>query len=474
MDSSAASLPARHTRIARSQRGRRCLPSSSRDVILISELIVILALILANGVLSGAEMAVVSLRRTRVEQLVEEKRRGAEALAALRAQPERFLATVQIGITVISTTAAAVGGSTLARHLEPLIARIGWLASEAEPIALGIVVAAISYLSLVLGELVPKSLALRVGETYALLVAPPLRWLSLAANPIVVLLTATSNLVLKPFRDSTNFMEGRISKEELQQMVVEAAKTGTLDQHAGEIASRAIAFDKLTLADAVIPRDRIDALPRSATTEQIRRFMLEERRSRIPVYEGSLDNLVGYVSAKDIISIAWEGRLVVLEDLLRPVKMFPESTPAIEVLRSMRRERHRIAVAVDEHGVLSGLVTFEDLVEELVGDVFSEHDEGRPDIVAEADGSATVRGDVPVREVNRALGLKLADTGGAGTMGGLAARLAGGLPNRRARLAAHDGTVLEVIEVGARVVRSVRLIPPAARAETRGAEPTAH
>ncbi len=137
-----------------------------------------------------------------------------------------------------------------------------------------------------LGELVPKSLALRVGETYALLIARPLRWLSAAANPLVVLLTATSNLILKPFRDRTNFMEARLSREELQLLVDEAAKTGTVDQHAGEIASRAIAFDQLALADVVIPRDRIDALPRKATAEQIRRFMLEERRSRIPVYDG--------------------------------------------------------------------------------------------------------------------------------------------------------------------------------------------
>ncbi len=428
-----------------------------------AELIVILALVLANGVLSGAEIAVVSLRRTRVEQLLYEKRAGADALAGLRAQPERFLATVQIGITVISTTAAAFGGSTLARHLVPLIARVHWLASEAQPIALGIVVAAISFLSLVLGELVPKSLALRVGETYALIMARPLRWLSSATNPLVVLLTATSNLILKPFRDRTNFMEARLSREELQLLVDEAAKTGTLDQHAGEIASRAIAFDQVALADVAIPRNRIDALPRNASAEQIRRFMLEERRSRIPVYVGTLDNLVGYVSAKDIVSIAWEGKLVVLEDLLRPLKMFAETTPAIDVLRSMRRERHRIAAAVDEHGVVTGLVTFEDLVEELVGDVFSEHEETRPEIVPAADGSATVRGDVPLREVNRALGLSLPETDGASTVAGLATQLAGGLPNRRARLAAHDGTVLEVVDVGARVVRSVRLIPPPAR-----------
>ncbi len=160
-----------------------------------------------------------------------------------------------------------------------------------------------------------------------------------------------------------------------------------------------------------------------------------------------------------------------LEDLLRPLKMFAETTPAIDVLRSMRRERHRIAAAVDEHGGVSGLVTFEDLVEELVGEVFSEHEEPLPPIVAAADGSAIVRGDVPLREVNRALGLSLPETDGAGTVAGLATHLAGGLPNRRARLAAHDGTVLEVVDVGAHAVRSVSLIPPAgARGLRRRAE----
>ena len=157
----------------------------------------------------------------------------------------------------------------------------------------------------------------------------------------------------------------------------------------------------------MIPRNRIDALPINANQDQVRRFLLEERRSRVPVYEGSLDNIVGYVSAKDIVALAWEGKLFVLQDLLRKVKVFPETVQAIEVLRFMRREHQRLAIAVDEHGVLSGMVTFEDLVEELVGEVFSEHEEDRQKLVRLPDGSASVRGDLPLRELNRELGLAL-------------------------------------------------------------------
>ena len=320
----------------------------------LAELFIVLGLTLLNGIFSGAEIAVVSVRRTRLQQLVDQRRSGARALASLRELPERFFATVQIGITVVATAAAAFGGLTMARHLEPHLAAIPWIGHKAEPLSLVLVVAVISYLTLVLGELVPKSLALRASEPYALFMAKPLLWLSYVARPIVKLLTWSSNVVLRPFRDSTDFMEARISPEELRQMVDEAAKAGALHVNTGEIASRALAFERLTLRDASIPRDRIDALPRNATPEQIRRFMLEDRRSRIPIYDGSLDEIIGYASAKDIVSLAWDGRLVVLQDVLRPVKFFPETTPAIEVLRYMRRERQRVVVSVDEHGVVSG------------------------------------------------------------------------------------------------------------------------
>jgi putative hemolysin len=425
----------------------------------------------ANGVFAGAEIAIVSMRRTRVAQLVEENRIGAQTVAALRAEPERFIATVQIGITVISTTAAAFGGSQMARHLMPLLSHVPFVSRHADDVAFVLVVALVSYLSLVIGELVPKSLALRYGEKYALVVAKPLAAISYFTKPLVWFLTASSNLILRPLSDSTNFMEARVSKEEIESLVDEAARTGAIHEHASELASRALQFDQLSLRDVMIPRAHIDALPRTASPEEVRRFLLEERRSRVPVYDGSIDNMIGYVSAKDVVSLAWEGKLFVLGDLLRPVKMFPESISAIEVLRFMRRERQRIAVALDEHGVASGMVTFEDLVEELVGDIFSEHEEPTPLVAPQEDGTAIVRGDAPVREVNRELGLGLAEAEGATTIAGLCEKLGGGIPNRNARLAAEDGTVLVVLEATARTVKRVRVIPPPRPAAETPASP---
>ena len=426
---------------------------------ILTELITILALILVNGVLAGSEIAIVSLRHTRLQQLVEANRVGAKTVSALRAEPERFFATVQIGITFVTTTAAAFGGARMAKQFEPLLRPLPLIGRDAEGVALALVVVLVSFLSLVLGELVPKSLALRHGERYALVVAKPIALLSRIAKPIVWLLTAISNVILRPFSDRTNFTEARISKEELEQIVDEAAKAGAIHQHASELATRALDFDRLTLADVMLPRARVDALPLRATMDQIRRFLLEERRSRIPVYDRAQDDIVGYVSAKDIVSLAWDGGPVVLADLLRSVKVFPESVSAIEVLRFMQRERQRFAIAVDEHGVLSGIVTFEDLVEELVGDIFSEHEEEVPPLTRQPDGSALVRGDTAIRDVNRELEIELEEPEGTSTVAGLCFALAGGIPNRNARLAAGDGSVLIVLEATSRTVKRVRVIP---------------
>lgn len=425
------------------------------------EIVTVLVLIVVSGVLAGAEIAVVSVRKTRIQSLQEAGRGGAGALAELRSNPERFLATVQIGITVVGTTAGAFGGGTVAEHLSSLLRPLPLVGAHAHDVAFGLVVALVSYLSLVVGELVPKSLALRAAEPYALVMSRVLLGLSWLARPLVYLLTASSNLVLKPFSDRTTFTEARLSKEELQQLVEEAAKTGALDEQTRDLTARALDFQSLTGTDIMVPRNRIVALPRNATRQAIQRSLLEERRSRIPIYEGTLDNIIGYVTAKDLLPLAWEGKLIVLADVIRPVKHFIESTPAAQVLQFMQAEKERLAILLDEHGAVAGLVTFEDLVEELVGEFFSEHDKQTDPIVRESAGAALVRGEVTIRDANRELALELEEPDGITTVAGLCGVLAGGVvPSRGARLASQSGAVLEVLDVSNRAVRRVRLTFP--------------
>jgi putative hemolysin len=426
------------------------------------ELVVILGLILANGFLSGAEIAVVSVRKTRLTALVEEKRTGARALAALRARPERFLATVQVGITIVGTAAGAFGGAAMGADLEPFVRRLPGVGAYARDVSLGTVVALISYLTLVLGELVPKSLALRAAEPYALWMSPVLTVLAWITRPLVWVLTRSSNLLLKPFSDRTTFTESRLSREELKELVDEAAKTGALAEHTSQLASRALQFEQLTGADIMVPRNRIVALPQNADQETIRRCLLEERRSRMPIYDGTIDNIIGYVSAKDLLALAWEAQLIVLRDVLRPVRQLIESTPAAQLLEYMQREKQRMAILVDEHGATAGLVTFEDLMEELVGEVMSEHERGGQPLEREPSGALLARGDVAVREVARALHVEIKPPHNITTVGGLCASLAGGvIPQRGARLADPSGLIFEVTEASPRFVRRVRIVPAA-------------
>ncbi len=415
---------------------------------------------LANGVFAGAEIAIISVRRTRLAQLVEGGRSSARAVLQLRDQPERFLATVQVGITIVGATAAAFGGASVAGRLAPYLARVPLLEPYADPLALAVVVALVSYLTLVLGELVPKSLALRASERYALVIARPLLALSSLARPIVWLLTRSSNVVLRPFGDRTTFTEARLSVEELEQLVDEAERVGTLDAPTAEIASRALAFRELTAVDVMVPRSRIVALPRGATQQELKRLLLEEGRTRMPVFDGTLDEIVGYVLAKDLAAMAWEKELIVLADLLRPVQFVPATAKAVRVLRDMQQRRSHIAVVVDEHGGVAGLVTLEDLVEELVGEIVGEQEQPEALIQPEPGGAALVRGDAPIREVNRALALDLPEGEGYTTIAGLCIAVAGSVPERGTRVRAPDGTELEVVEASPRVVRLVRVRPP--------------
>lgn len=427
-----------------------------RGARILVELGVILALILANAFFAGAEIAIIALRKTRLRELVGQGRRDAHAVLVLREHPERLLATIQVGITIVSATAAAFGGHSIAGRVAPLFARVS--ERYAEDLALAVVIIGISFLTIVVGELVPKSLALRGAERYALFVGRILLALSWFARPLVWLLTATSNLVLKPFGDRTTFTETVHTAEELQVIVDEATKAGTVHPGAGEIVSRALDFPDLTAEDVMIPREEVVMLPRHAPPEQVRRILLENLHTRLPVYEGQIDNVVGYVSVKDLLAVAWEQKLIILEDVMRLPYFVPKSNKAVDLLQAMQKRRMPFVIVVDEQGSMSGIITMEDLVEELVGEIFSEHARVLPDrIQREVGGTALVAGSAPVRDINRELGIELPEDGDWSTIAGLCLAFAGKIPGVGERIGLPDGTVLEIVEASARRIRAVRV-----------------
>ena len=438
------------------------------------EVAMVLTLIVANGFFAGAEIAVVTVRRSRLQQLAGEGNRAATAVIALRNRPERFLATVQIGITLVSATAAAFGGASIAQRFEPVLVDAGLDMSVAEPLALGVVVVVVSYLSIVLGELVPKSLALRGAERYALAIGRIMLGLSYLAKPFVWLLTASSNLILKPFGDHTNFSEARVSAEELQQMMEEATTAGELDSRTGEMASRAIDFGDLAVADVMVPWNRVRSVAVNAPLAEIRKAFIEGAHARMPVHDGTRDKVVGYLTVRDVLAAYQDAGpdqpSVERQVVPRPAHFVPESARAVQVFQEMQHRHIRLAIVVDEHGAVAGLVTLLDLLEEVVGELFSEDDSPDIGIQRETDGSARIRGDVPVRDVNRALDLEL-DASLANTIAGLCIALAGGIPTKGKRVTAPDGTIIEVLEASPNLVRVVRVTPrPGAKVPLPAAE----
>jgi putative hemolysin len=424
---------------------------------IVTELLIVLALILGNAVFSGAEIAIVALRKARIEELAEKGRGSARAVLRLREQPETFLATVQVGITVVGATAAAFGGSSLAERLEPLLARNEWLAPHAEGVALAVVISGVSFLSIVVGELVPKSLALRGAERYALMVSRPLLWLSVAAKPLVWLLSSSANLLLKPFSDSTTFTEARHSPAEIQQIVEEAALAGTVHPEAAEIASRALDLPELTAVEVMVPRRNVVALSRDVDRSELRRVLLEQTHSRLPVYDGQIDNVIGYISVKDVLALAWEERLFVLRDVIREPFFVPSSKNAVDLLKEMRSRRQPLAMIVDEHGGMAGIVTMEDLLEELVGEIFDEHDRPLDTIRPAGPDAVLVAGTAHIREVSRALDIELPDDGSWTTIAGLVLALAGRLPRSGESFQVSEGVWLDVVDATPRRIRLVRI-----------------
>jgi putative hemolysin len=305
---------------------------------------------------------------------------------------------------------------------------------------------------------VPKSLALRAAERYALLVARPLMALSFLARPLVWMLSSSANVLLRPLGDKTTFTEARHSAQELQQLVEEAGQAGTVNAEAAEIATRALELPELVAADVMVHRRDVIAIAADIDQAGLRQVLLEQTKTRIPVYRERIDNVVGYINVKDLLAMAWEQHLVVLQDVVRSPFFVPTSMNAVELLKQMRRRHQPFAIVVDEHGGMAGIVTMEDLLEELVGEIFSEHEADEHALITEQDdGTALVDGLATIRDVNRRLNLQLPDDGDWATIAGLVLALAGRLPVVGDSFEATPGVWLEVSDASPRQIRMVRV-----------------
>ena len=359
--------------------------------------------LLGNGFFSGSEIALLSAKRGEIEALINQGNHRAVRVKHLQDDPDTLLATVQIGVTLMGTLAGVLGGYLAKLYVEPLVARSAfgpWVAPAV--VATVIVGGGIVYIELVLGELVPKALALRYSTSAAMLVSGPVRLMEQVSRLLIALLKASTRAVLLVFGIRDAGRRTFVSEEEIKHMVKEGREQGVLDQTEMELIHSVFEFSETPVKKVMVPRPKIFALDVNTPPEDAEQLVVESGFSRIPVFEEGADDFVGVVYIKDVLRLIERRQPLVLRKILQPVHFVPETKKVGALLKELQKRRTHLAMVVDEHGSVTGLVTMEDLLEEIVGEIQDEYDwEERP-VERLRDGSLVVEGTTPAAELREA------------------------------------------------------------------------
>lgn len=340
------------------------------------EIIVILLLTLLNAFFSCSEIALISVRKTRINSLVKKGSRRAKIIQELQNNPETLFATIQIGISIITITASAFAGSTLGYHLTEKIqnSNIYFFKLYATEIGFLIVVGGVSYINLVIGELVPKSLGLRYSENFSLIAAYPIWWVSKISFLLIKFLSFSSNLILKPFKDTTKFTESRLSEEEIRALLSEGKQAGTIDPEEHNIIQNVFDSSKIRIKDIMVKKEKIIAFETKHPTAQTIRLAIESGFSRVPVYKNDLDNIVGLIHTKKFLNLLEQNiESAELNNFLVPVNYIKETTYIDSALMYMQKNKIHLAIVKNEAEKTQGLVTTEDILKHIVGDISKEN-----------------------------------------------------------------------------------------------------
>ncbi|HLF49638.1 MAG TPA: hemolysin family protein [Methylomirabilota bacterium] len=419
------------------------------------ELLLIAVAILINGFFAGSEIALVSSRISSLAEMRQKGVRGAATAFRLKESPQAFLATIQIAITLVGALASAVGGAAAIERLTPVLekAPLPGAPTWAEPVALGIVILAITYLSLVVGELTPKALALRHPERLACAMAPLVAGLTRAFASVVRVLTASTNVVLRLLGQGKAQESPFISEEEVKYLVREGAARGVFEKVEEELVHNVFEFADATVREIMVPRMNILGLEIRTPPDEILKRAAEIGRSRIPVYRESVEHTLGVVTIKDLFRLAAQGKPAVLSEIMHPPVFVPESARISTVLRDFQRHRQYLALVVNEYGGVVGLVTIEDVLEEIVGEIREEGEPTPSYVTRLADGTCVVNATAPVRDVREALGLPIPDSPDYTTIAGFVIHVLQTVPTPGASVS-FGGHFLTVVDMdGPRITK---------------------
>ncbi|HEY0934214.1 MAG TPA: CNNM domain-containing protein [Trebonia sp.] len=433
------------------------------------DIVIVLVILSIGGFFASAEMALVSLREGQVRSLAKHGRRGAKA-ARLASDPNRFLASVQIGTTLATLVTGAYGADTLAGLLGDWLMGRGLSHAVASPLAFATVTAAITFLTLVFSELAPKRLALQRTVPIALVAAPVLDVISRLARPVVWLLSISVNLVVRLLGADPGQGRQAMTEQEVRELVT---GTQTLSADERRIVGEVFDAGKRQIREVLRPRTEVEFLAAGTTVGEAALIASGVPYSRLPVYQGSYDNVVGFVHIRDLLGPAAPARTALVDEVVRPVKFLPISKAVLSSLSEMRRERVHLAIVADEYGGTAGIVTLEDLVEELIGDIQDEYDSGEAPATKLPQGEVEVDGLLNLDEFAEQTGIRLPE-GPYETVAGFVLAALGELPQAGAATEIPGYTIAVTELDGRRIARLlITPLPAPEPVPEPGAEPGA-
>jgi putative hemolysin len=372
---------------------------------LLTEILIIMGLILLNGFFASAEIAIIAMRRSRTKELIKKGNQKAKTVLFFQKNPEKFLATIQVGITLAGTFAAAYGGMSIVEKTAPFLKTLAipFISDNATGISFFLIVILISFFSIIFGELVPKSLALNMAEKIALFVSFPIKFFYYVFFLFVKLLTVSSNLVLKLFGDKTSFSESKLSEEEIRYLILESKEAGTIETREHKFLENVFDFGDLEVSKVMVPHNKITAFDINDSPTKIINQLVKRNYSRIPIYDEERDNIIGILYSKDIMTKLARKQKVNIRELVRPPLFVPSTKRLHDLLQQFKKEKMHMAVVLDEHGGLDGIVTLEDILEELVGEISDESDAIQTEIQKLEDGTYLVEGSTTITYFNEVL-----------------------------------------------------------------------
>ena len=421
------------------------------------QLLLLLFFTLMNAYFAGAEMAVVSVNKNRIRSLAEEGNKKAKVIEGLFDDSTKFLSTIQVAITF----AGFYSSASAAAGISPVLAEWmqGFNIPYSQQIAHNGVTLVLMFFNLVFGELVPKRIALQKAEAFCMLTVMPVHYISIILSPFTKLLSVSTKLVLKLLRMQTEDQEEAVTEEEIKALLKMGNESGTFDDEEREMIDSVFAFDDRTAREIMVPRRDVVVMDIGEPFDELIDEVLESRHSRIPVYEENIDNIIGVLHVKDVMIEMRRTGLdgMNIRDMLHEPFFVPETKEADELFRTMQETRHHMALLVDEYGGFSGIVTIEDLVEEIMGDINEEYEEVVPEIVPVSEDEYVLDGGILIEDLNDELGLKL-ETENYDTLSGYLIEQLGHIPAKEDRdVIESDNLVFTVEEVKDNRITKVRL-----------------